>query len=91
MDFTYYGHSCFSVSLNGKTVLFDPFVTGNELANNIVDVDTIPADYILVSHGHGDHIASSGGCHVRIGAAPDVRHRTRVLRTLSRASTSQSR
>jgi len=68
MDFTYYGHSCFSVSLNGKTVLFDPFVTGNELANNIVDVDTIAADYILVSHGHGDHIADCVRVAGRTGA-----------------------
>jgi len=68
MDFTYYGHSCFSVSLNGKTVLFDPFVTGNELANNIVDVDTIPADYILVSHGHGDHITDCVRIAGRTGA-----------------------
>jgi L-ascorbate metabolism protein UlaG (beta-lactamase superfamily) len=57
MNLTYYGHSCFSVSIKGKQVLFDPFVTYNDLANTIVDVDSIPADYILVSHGHSDHIA----------------------------------
>ena len=68
MDFTYYGHSCFSVSLNGKDILFDPFITGNELANNIVDVDNIPADYILVSHGHADHIADCVRIAGRTGA-----------------------
>ncbi len=55
MRLTYYGHSCFSVVAGGKTLLFDPFVTPNELAKAI-DVDKIPADYIFVSHGHYDHI-----------------------------------
>jgi L-ascorbate metabolism protein UlaG (beta-lactamase superfamily) len=68
MKLTYYGHSCFSILLNGKNILFDPFVTGNELANNIVDVDSIPADYILVSHGHGDHIADCVRIAGRTGA-----------------------
>ena len=54
MQFTYYGQSCFSVKAGGKTLLFDPFITGNPLAKHI-DVDSIDADYILVSHGHGDH------------------------------------
>src|SRR6187549_2011854 len=57
MKFTYYGHSCFSVNINNKIVLFDPFITYNELANTIVDVDKVPADYILLSHGHEDHTA----------------------------------
>jgi L-ascorbate metabolism protein UlaG (beta-lactamase superfamily) len=55
MKLTYYGHSCFSVQAGGKTLLFDPFVTPNELAKS-VDVDKIAADYILVSHGHYDHM-----------------------------------
>lgn len=55
MKFTYYGHSCFSLEIKGKHLLFDPFVTGNELAKDI-QVHEIPADYILVSHGHGDHV-----------------------------------
>lgn len=56
MNITYYGHSCFGVEINGKHLLFDPFITPNELAKNI-NADTVKADYILVSHGHDDHIA----------------------------------
>ncbi|HEY0433544.1 MAG TPA: metal-dependent hydrolase [Chitinophagaceae bacterium] len=56
MKFTYYGHSCFAVEINGKQLLFDPFITHNELAKSIRIAD-IDADYILLSHGHGDHIA----------------------------------
>ena len=54
MKFTYYGHSCFAIVAGGKTLLFDPFVTLNELAR-AVDVDKIQADYIFASHGHYDH------------------------------------
>ena len=58
MKITYLGHSCFSIEVGGKTVLFDPFITGNPLATGI-DVNTIKADYILISHGHGDHIGDA--------------------------------
>lgn len=56
MKFTYYGHACFAVEIKGKNILFDPFITHNELANKI-DINTIQADYIFVSHGHDDHVA----------------------------------
>ncbi|HEX7846554.1 MAG TPA: metal-dependent hydrolase [Chitinophagaceae bacterium] len=55
MKFTYYGHSCFQVETNGKKILFDPFISANELAKDISIAD-IEADYILQSHGHVDHI-----------------------------------
>lgn len=56
MKFTYYGQSCFGVNCNGKNLLFDPFITPNPKASHI-NINQIDADYILVSHGHGDHIA----------------------------------
>ena len=56
MKLTYYGHSCFAVEVNGKKLLFDPFITYNELAKDI-NIADIEADYILQSHGHADHIA----------------------------------
>lgn len=55
MKVTYYGHSCFSVFVGGKHLLFDPFITGNELAKHI-NPDKIEADYIFISHAHYDHI-----------------------------------
>lgn len=58
MNITYYGHSCFAVEINGKKIVFDPFISPNELAKNI-DVNSIQADYILISHGHEDHIADA--------------------------------
>ena len=68
MKFTYYGHSCFLVECAGIKYLFDPFISGNELAKGKVDIDAIQADYILVSHGHGDHVADLVSIAVRTGA-----------------------
>ncbi|UZR92413.1 metal-dependent hydrolase [Chondrinema litorale] len=58
MKLTYYGHSCFSVNLKGKEILFDPFISGNELASD-VDIASLKPDYILLSHGHSDHTADA--------------------------------
>jgi len=55
MNFTYYGHACFGIEVADARLLFDPFISGNPLAKN-VDINSIRADYILVSHGHGDHV-----------------------------------
>lgn len=67
MKYTYYGHSCFSLEMNGKHVLFDPFISGNELAAHI-QIDVIPADFMLISHGHADHIADAVVIAQRTGA-----------------------
>ncbi len=67
MNITYYGHSCFGAEINGKHLLFDPFITPNELAKN-VDVTSVKADYILISHGHFDHIADAVAIAKRTGA-----------------------
>jgi len=55
MKFTFFGHACFMIETMGKSLLFDPFITPNELANN-VDIETIKPDYIILSHGHEDHV-----------------------------------
>jgi L-ascorbate metabolism protein UlaG (beta-lactamase superfamily) len=67
MNITYYGHSCFGVEVNGKHLLFDPFISPNELANTI-DVNTVKADYILISHAHQDHIEDAESTAKRTGA-----------------------
>jgi len=67
MKLTYYGHSCFSVVAGGKNLLFDPFISGNELAKD-VNIDEIDADYIFVSHGHFDHILDLVSIASRTGA-----------------------
>lgn len=56
MEFTYYGHSSFMITVAGKKLLFDPFISYNDLAKHI-KVSSLKPDYILVSHGHSDHVA----------------------------------
>jgi L-ascorbate metabolism protein UlaG (beta-lactamase superfamily) len=56
MKLTYYGHACFLIETSGKSILFDPFLTGNPSVKN-VDIEKIKADYIFITHGHGDHTA----------------------------------
>ena len=58
MKTTYWGHACFTVEVRGKKLLFDPFITPNPLAAGI-DIESIEADYILLSHGHEDHVADA--------------------------------
>jgi len=67
MKVTYYGHACFAAQVSNRTLLFDPFITGNELAKAI-DVGKVSADYILISHGHGDHIGDAVSIAKRTGA-----------------------
>jgi L-ascorbate metabolism protein UlaG (beta-lactamase superfamily) len=67
MKFSYYGHSCFGVEIAGRHLLFDPFISGNPLASAI-DVTAVPADYLLISHGHEDHIADAVAIAKRTGA-----------------------
>ena len=67
MNLTYYGHACFGVNVGGKNLLFDPFIRYNELAKNI-DINIVPADYILISHGHEDHVADAIEIAGRTGA-----------------------
>ena len=56
MKFTFYGQSAFELETGGKRLLFYPFFSPNPLAAHI-DVDSLKPDYILLSHGHGDHVA----------------------------------
>jgi L-ascorbate metabolism protein UlaG (beta-lactamase superfamily) len=67
MKVTYYGHACFAAQVAGRTLLFDPFITGNELAKAI-DINRVPADYILISHGHEDHVGDAVAIAKRTGA-----------------------
>src|SRR5258707_6366449 len=67
MKIIYYGHSCFAAEINGKNLLFDPFITQNPLAK-AVDIKKIKADYIFVSHGHYDHITDTVAIAKQTGA-----------------------
>jgi len=63
---TWYSHACFLIETDGTRLLTDPFLTGNPLAP--VRADAVEADYILISHGHGDHVGDSVAIAKRTGA-----------------------
>lgn len=56
IEINYLGHSCFTIKVKDKVILIDPFISPNELAKGI-DINEVKCDYILVSHGHNDHVA----------------------------------
>jgi len=63
---TYLGHSAFQILTAGKTILIDPFLSGNPLAT--VSAADVAPDFIIVSHGHGDHVGDTVDIAKRTGA-----------------------
>lgn len=67
MKITFYGHACFGIEINEINILIDPFISGNSLASAI-NLETIKADYILVTHAHQDHVLDVETIAKRTGA-----------------------
>jgi L-ascorbate metabolism protein UlaG (beta-lactamase superfamily) len=63
---TWYSHACVLIQTGDKHLLVDPFISGNPLAP--IKADQIAADYIFVSHGHGDHLGDTVEIAKRTGA-----------------------
>jgi L-ascorbate metabolism protein UlaG (beta-lactamase superfamily) len=61
------GHGCWSIETHGKTILLDPFL--NDSPTSPVKADSVRADFILVSHGHFDHVADAASIANRTGAS----------------------
>jgi len=65
-DVRWLGHSAFHLSGGGADVLIDPFLTGNPKA--AAAAGEVPADVILLTHGHGDHLGDTVDIAKRTGA-----------------------
>ena len=65
-NITWLGHSTFQIETAGKTILLDPFFTGNP--STTLDAEQVEADAIIVSHGHGDHVGDTVDIAKRTGA-----------------------
>lgn len=63
---TWFGHAAFRLEVGNDSVLIDPFLTDNAFAS--VSSEEIDADYILITHGHGDHVGDAVSIAKRTGA-----------------------
>lgn len=66
LTFTWYGHATIGLETSGYHLLVDPFFSGNPAAT--VKPADVRADFILVSHGHGDHVGDTEAIARRSGA-----------------------
>ncbi|MCI0478197.1 MAG: MBL fold metallo-hydrolase, partial [Anaerolineales bacterium] len=62
---TWYGHACWKIEMGKHTLLIDPYFSGNPTAP--ITPDQVKPDYILVSHGHGDHLGDTVNIAKRTG------------------------
>lgn len=67
MKITFYGHASLGIEVGGKNIIVDPYITANELASHI-NIEELKADYILVTHAHGDHVLDVEAIARRTGA-----------------------
>jgi L-ascorbate metabolism protein UlaG (beta-lactamase superfamily) len=66
LKIVWYGHATLGIESNGYNILVDPYFSGNPVAS--ISADQVTADFILVSHGHGDHIGDTVAVAHRTGA-----------------------
>ena len=69
VNITFFGHAAFSISDGTHTVLIDPFITGNPLAEEAgITADGISGTHIAVTHGHADHVGDALSIATRCGS-----------------------
>lgn len=57
MKISYHGHSVVRIETGGKTILFDPFITGNGLTD--LKASEVKVDVIILTHAHNDHVGDT--------------------------------
>ncbi|NQX84717.1 MAG: metal-dependent hydrolase [Flavobacteriaceae bacterium] len=67
MKITFLGHASLHIEIENKTLLVDPFISGNPKASAI-NIETLQADYILITHAHQDHVLDVEAIAKRTGA-----------------------
>ena len=66
LTYNYYGHACFLLDDGTTKILVDPFLTGNPQAS--ISEEDVEADYILITHAHGDHLGDAASIAFRTDA-----------------------
>ena len=72
LKLTWFGHATLGVETSGYHLLIDPFFGGNPAASTTAD--KVAADFILVTHGHGDHVGDTVAIARRTGATAISNH-----------------
>ncbi|RZJ31272.1 MAG: metal-dependent hydrolase [Flavobacterium sp.] len=67
MKITFFGHASLGIEVGGKNLIVDPYISANPKAAHI-DINSLKADYILLTHGHGDHVLDVDAIANRTGA-----------------------
>ncbi|MFI8378804.1 metal-dependent hydrolase [Leeuwenhoekiella sp. NPDC079379] len=68
MKITYYGQNCFGFETEKATLLTDPFITGNDLAKDKIDIKNLNPDFIFLTHAHQDHTLDAEAIAKQSGA-----------------------
>lgn len=55
MKITFYGQNSLHIEVSGKYIIVDPFISGNPLSKDSINIDDLKADYLLLTHAHQDH------------------------------------
>lgn len=58
MQLKFLGHAGFQIGIGGKQIIIDPFITGSPNEGKI-ELDNLAADFVLLTHAHGDHISDA--------------------------------
>lgn len=67
MKISFYGHASLGIQVGDVNILVDPFISANPKASHI-DIETLKADYILLTHAHQDHILDAEAIAKRTNA-----------------------
>jgi len=68
MKITFYGQNSLAIEVSGKHIIIDPFISGNPLSKDKVDINALQADYILLTHAHMDHVLDAEAIAINTGA-----------------------
>lgn len=68
MKITYYGQNCLGIEVSNKNIIVDPFISGNPLSKDKIDISSLKADYILLTHAHEDHVLDTEAIAQNTGA-----------------------
>ena len=68
MKITFYGQNSLHIEVSGNHIIIDPFISGNPLSKDKIDILSLAADYILLTHAHQDHVLDTEAIAKNTGA-----------------------